>query len=408
MLTWGKARSTFQWLPSYVWQRVIRRPRPHGPVHLIIALADHFEPSFLPGVAHGTWAPREEQERRLERWCREYPRLVDDRRGVDGRPFVHTYFYPAEQYDKALIDRLAEHCRAGWGEVEIQLHHGIPEPDTSANTARVLAEFRDRLGEHGCLSQTDDKGPPRYAFVHGNYALANSAGGDACGVDDEMQILAETGCYGDFTLPSAPNRSQVAKINALYECALPLDHRAPHRRGRDLESGRVPAVFPLIMQGPLVLGSERRGRGRLFPYIENGALTAQNPPTARRLKLWMQAAVTVRGRPDWLFIKLQCHGMDPRDDEVMLGPPIHRFLRELTDGARSGKYCVHFVTAREMVNISLLFLQISIEPRLGNLPFPHHGFGGDPKNFGRFVNREAAKVAELNNAGLTRVKLLQS
>ncbi len=347
-----KLRSTSRWLPAYAWQRVVREHRCRAPVHLIIGLADHFEPAILPGT-NGERAPRDEQERRLERWCREYPRLVDDWRGVDGRPFVHTYFYPAEQYDKALIDRLAEHCRAGWGEVEIQLHHGIPEPDTSANTARVLAEFRDRLGEHGCLSQTDDKEPPRYAFVHGNYALANSAGGDACGVDDEMQILAETGCYADFTLPSAPNRAQVAKINALYECALPLDHRAPHRRGRDLESGRVPEVFPLIMQGPLMLGFGRQGRSRLFPYSENGALTALNPPTVQRLRQWMQASITVRGRPDWLFIKLQCHGMDPLDDEVMLGPPMHRFLDELMDGARGGQYRVHFVTGREMVNIAL-------------------------------------------------------
>ena len=26
-------------------------------------------------------------------------------RDSDGRPFVHTYFYPAEQYEKGLIDR---------------------------------------------------------------------------------------------------------------------------------------------------------------------------------------------------------------------------------------------------------------------------------------------------------------
>ena len=42
---------------------------------------------------------------------------------------------------------------------------------------------------HGCLSRWDGKGEPRYAFVHGNWALANSAGGRFCGVDSEMQIL---------------------------------------------------------------------------------------------------------------------------------------------------------------------------------------------------------------------------
>src|SRR5262249_36857292 len=146
----------------------------------------------------------------------------------------HTYFFPAEQYHKPLLERLADHCRAGWGEIETQLHHGVKEADTARKTQRVLVEFRDRLVEHGCLSQLDDTGPPRYAFVHGNWALANSAGGPNCGVDNEMLILAETGCYADFTLPSAPDPTQVGKINSLYECALPLDHQAPHRRGRDL------------------------------------------------------------------------------------------------------------------------------------------------------------------------------
>jgi hypothetical protein len=64
--------------------------------------------------------------------------------------------------------------------------------------------------------------------------------------------------------------------------------------------------------------------------------------------------VTVRGRPDWIFIKLYCHGMDPRDEAAMLGAPMQRFLQELKEGARGGsEYRTHFVTAREMVNIAL-------------------------------------------------------
>jgi len=78
-------------------------------------------------------------------------------RDADGRPFVHTYFYPAEQYDRSLIARLAEHCREGWGEIEIHLHHGVAAPDTAENTRRQLIEFRDRLAiEHGCLAYSSD------------------------------------------------------------------------------------------------------------------------------------------------------------------------------------------------------------------------------------------------------------
>lgn len=348
-----RAGHTVRWLPAYTWQRLVRRPLHDAPVHLIVALADHFEPSIVPGK-NGAYAERWEQERRLERWCREFPKVVQDWPDADGRTFRHTYFYPAEQYDKGLLDQLAEHCKQGWGEIEIHLHHGIEAPDTPENTRRQLLEFRDALVRHGCLSQMDGQGSPRYAFVHGNFALANSAKGFACGVDAEMQILSETGCYADFTLPSAPHSSQVAKINSLYECALPLDRRVPHRRGRDLECGRPPQIFPLIIQGPLTLRFALRKNAWLFPHIENGALTAVNPPSLQRLWLWRKTSITVRGRPDWLFIKLHCHGMDPRDDAAMLGEPMRAFLQGLAEDGRSGKeYRMHFVTAREMTNIVL-------------------------------------------------------
>jgi hypothetical protein len=274
-------------------------------------------------------------------------------RDEEGQPFRHTYFYPAEEFDEALIDRLAEHCHEGWGEIEIHLHHGVASPDTAEKTFRTLADFRDALAARGCLSSENGSGPPRYAFVHGNWALANSDRGRFCGVDDEMQILADTGCYADFTLP-APTSAQIAKINALYECSLPLNQRAPHRLGRDLRCGQPPRIFPLIIQGPLCVDFGRRKGGWPFPGIENGELSGNNPPTLHRLQLWREAAITVRGRPDWVFIKLHCHGMTPQDESAMFGTSIQQFLRELVEGSgnRAG-YRLHFVTMREMVNIIL-------------------------------------------------------
>jgi hypothetical protein len=340
----AKALRCLRWIPGFAWQRVVRRHVASEPAHLIIALADHFEPSIVPEQS-SLFASADEQERRLERWCRTYPRIVDAFRDADGFPFRHTYFYPAEQYDKALIDRLAEHCQAGWGELGIHLHHGLSAPDTPEGLRRILCEFRDALDARGCLPRWEDEPRARYAFVHGNWALANSGGGRACGVDEEMQILSDTGCYADLTLPSAPNRAQVGKINALYECARPLTTRAPHRRGHDLRCGRAPTTFPLIIQGPLALDL---GQGLRRPRIENAALTGANPPTMRRLGLWTRAAIGVAGRPDWLFIKLHCHGMDPRDEDAMLGTSRRLFLRQVTAEPR-----VHFVTAREMVNIIL-------------------------------------------------------
>jgi hypothetical protein len=338
-------------LPGAMWRALSAAPR--GPVHLVIAMADHFEPAIDPEDGRKR-VPHSEQERRLEWWSREYPEAVNRWRDHDGRPFAHTYFYPAEQYDEGLLQMLAEHCHAGWGEVEVHLHHGMTQPDTAENTRRVLTEFRDRLAlRHRCLAVEDGSVQPRYAFVHGNFALANSAGGLFCGVDSEMKVLQETGCYVDFTLPTGLHHpAQTAKMNSLYECALPLEQAAPHRKGRDLVSGRAPQTFPLIVQGPLLadLRGALRSPGLL---VETSAITRPNPMSLRRLARWKRARITVEGRPDWLFIKLHCHGMDPTQRDAVIGDSFRKFLQELVSGAADRKETLHFVTAREMTNMIL-------------------------------------------------------
>jgi hypothetical protein len=351
MQVWEKTKSNLPWLPAYVWQRCVRRLPDIRPLHLVIGVADHFEPMNRSG-AYACPVDLREQERRLTNWCREYPAAVSAWRDDEGQPFRHTYFYPAEEFDEALVDRLVEHCHAGWGEIEIHLHHGVDVPDTAENTARTLIEFRDALTARGCLSREDGAGPPRYGFVHGNWALANSDHGRYCGVNDEMQILADTGCYADFTLP-APTSAQIGKINSIYECSPPIDRRAPHRRGIDLQSGHTPRTFPLIVQGPLMIDLGRRKHGRLIPGVECGEISAANPPSMRRLRLWQEAAIIVKGRPDWLFIKLHCHGMSCVDEPAMFGSSMQHFLKELIEGPGNGTdYRLHFVTMREMVNIA--------------------------------------------------------
>jgi hypothetical protein len=338
-------------LPAATWSGLKSGVR--APVHLIFALADHFEPAIDPEDGYKR-VPLSEQERRLEWWTREYPKAVERWRDHDGRPFVHTYFYPAEQYNEGLIERLAEHCHSGWGETEVHLHHGHPKPDTAENLRQVLTEFRDRLAfRHGCLAVDEGGTEPRFCFVHGNFALANSREGRDCGVDSEMKVLAETGCYADFTLPSGPwHAAQTAKINSLYECGLPLEQASPHRKGRNLAAGRAPSIFPLILQGPLLTDLGRSTRS-LRPVLEGGSVTRMNPMSLKRLALWKRARIRVQGRPDWLFIKLHCHSMDPLQKDAVIGDPLRKFLEELVGGAEQRKETLHFTTAREMVNIVL-------------------------------------------------------
>jgi hypothetical protein len=105
-----------------------------------------------------------------------------------------------------------------------------------------------------------------------------------------------------------------------------------------------------MIQGPLLvtLGAAARNG---FLGIENAALTGANPPDLQRLQLWKKAAITIQGRPDWLFIKLHCHSMDPTDRDAVIGPSFQKFVADLVGGARDRRETIHFVTAREMVNI---------------------------------------------------------
>src|SRR5262249_14844022 len=188
-----------------------------GRAHLILVVANHFEPGWDEGPVIADLAT---QRARVSEWCAQARATGREARDCDGTPFRHTYFYPAEQYHRPLLEQLAELEADGFGEVEIHLHHGVEQPDTPENLRQALEEFRDLLAEeHQCLSRFDGTGLPRYAFVHGNLALANSMGGRCCGVDSEMRILAETGCYADLTLPAAPLQPQTPRINALYQSA---------------------------------------------------------------------------------------------------------------------------------------------------------------------------------------------
>lgn len=343
------------WLARYPFWRAgaaaRRAGEGGGPVHLIVVVANHFEPSWSE---RGGLLPVDEQRRRLDRWCEVARATGEAVRDADGTPFRHTNFYPGEQYDAPILNTMAELQREGFGEVEIHLHHGVEAPDTEANLRRALVEFRDLLAEeHKCLSREAPGGQPKYAFVHGNLALANSSGGRFCGVDTEMRVLAETGCYADMTLPAAPLQPQVPRLNAVYECGHPLDEAVPHRSGPSLRVGRQPQL-PVIITGPLVFNWSRRVKGLPVPRLDDGALAANYPTDLARLERWASARVAVRGRPEWVFLKLYCHGFFTHDQSACIGEEARRFWSEaLAESERTGRYRIHFASAREAFNISM-------------------------------------------------------
>ena len=345
-------RNIHRWLGGYgrhVLRRLASRRDP-GSTHLLVAVCDHYEPLW------GDASPERGAER-VSRWVSGYPGLAREFRDADGRPPRHTFFFPGEQYRPEYLEGLGGLVAAGFGEVEMHLHH---DGDDAEKLTRDLRGYLAAYAEHGHLSR-DSSGRLRYAFIHGNWCLSNSrSDGRWCGVDSELAVLFDTGCYADFTFPSAPDETQPAIVNQIYWPTGDPRRARAHERGVRARVGNHRDDRILVIQGPLAIS--RRGSG-LTPRLESSALTANDPPTRRRLQSWISQRIHVEGRPDWVFVKVHTHGAPEPQAESLLGDPGRAFHRALADGFNDGnRYVLHYVTAREMFNIAVA----AMDGRIGN------------------------------------------
>ena len=299
---------------------------------------------------------------RVERWVQDYPRLAAGVRDSRGQGPQHTFCYPAEVYNPEHIEMLAGLCRQGHGDVEVHLHH---DNDTSTHLRETLERFRDTLFyEHGLLRK-NARGEITYGFVHGNWSLCNSRpNGRACGVNDELTVLRQTGCYADFTMPSAPDPTQTTTVNSIYYASDRPPRPKAHDIGIPAQVGLAsPEESLLLIQGPLAVDWHRRKWG-ILPRLENADLHDGFPPTLARFGLWLRAGVGVLGRPDWIFVKLHTHGAPERDASMLLGEPMRTFHRDLAAcAARNPCLRYYYVTAREMADLAHQAERGAEEPR---------------------------------------------
>ncbi|MDQ8208526.1 hypothetical protein QEH52_13460 [Coraliomargarita sp. SDUM461003] len=339
-----------KWLIPYV-RSVFRRRRELSsqPVHIMFALCDHYEP--LSPAASQTEAIGDQ---RVARWLQEWPRLAAEFRDADGRQPCHSIFYPAEAPEGATryVPQLLPLLEQGSAEMEVHLHH---RDDTEAGLRAQLIEFRDYLHREFGILGKDRNGLPKYGFIHGNWALCNSRpDGDWCGVNNELDILRETGCYADFTFPSVPSSTQPRNFcNDLYWAKDRGGAPRSHDFGRRLEVGLAPDDNELLLvQGPVGLNWHSRKFG-LIPRIENADISGGNIPTPERVDLWIRQQVHVLGRENWIFIKMHTHGCVERNAEVLLGERMRAMYRHLLQRYNDGRdFIVHFVSARELSNIA--------------------------------------------------------
>lgn len=333
------------WFIPYIkhqWRMRSVKVTADSPVHILFCFADHYEP-YCAKATH------EKAMARVRRWTEEYPAFADKFRDADGRPPQHSFFYPEEEYNEAALDEISALCKQGYGEIEVHLHH---DQDTEQGLRNKLESFTKILHtRHDALSQIN--GRPVYAFIHGNWALDNScADGKWCGVNNELIVLRETGCYADFTLPSAPSEAQTRTVNSIYYAKDdPLQPKS-HDQGQPMHVGGKPWGDLLMIQGPLGLNWKRRKFG-IWPRVESGDMPDDTIPISQRVAGWVNARVHVEGRPEWLFVKVYTHGCVDRFLVHLLGSAMDELHRELQSQFNDGKnHQLHYVTAREMFNIA--------------------------------------------------------
>ncbi len=341
-------RNADLWLPGVLASelRGLRRPASNGhPIDILFCLADHYEPAFgQPGI--------DVERQRVAAWVERYPRMAEQFADADGRPPQHTFFYPEEDYREELLEQLAGLCRRGFGDVEVHMHHDM---DTSTAMADRLGRFTDALWSRHGLLRLSKSGNVTFGFIHGNWALDNARpDGRWCGVNDELTVLRNLGCYADFTSPAAPDPSQTRTVNAIYYASDDPDKPRSHDFGVPAQVGVQPPDESLLMiQGPLAMNWRRRFWG-VLPGLENGTIdnSAAHHPTIQRFKSWVDVGISVQGRPDWVFIKVHTHGAREDNAEVLLGEVASRFHADINRAFNDGeRYRLHYVTAYEMATL---------------------------------------------------------
>jgi hypothetical protein len=332
------------WLGHYLKRKLSSKDEVTGPKHIMFCFVDHYEPMWGKDVSY------EQECTRVERWYLEYPAVAKKFTDSDGCHPKHSFFYPEEEYRREHLDKITDICAQGLGEIEIHLHH---DNDTSENLRQTIQDFTELLHEnHGAFVRNNKTGKLQYSFIHGNWCLANSRPDKKmCGVDNELSILKDTGCFADLTFPSAPSPTQPSFANEIYYAKCDPNVAMPHNSGKIVEVGGTTWGDLMLITGPVGLNWRQRKKG-FIPQIENSDIRSSMPPTNDRVDLWVNTSITVKGKPDWLFIKIHTHGTQEQDMDTLLGKPFSDMCQYLEDKYNDGKdYVLHYVSAREMYNI---------------------------------------------------------
>ncbi len=330
------------WLYDYVFNQD-SGSRPEGITDIIVLTVDHWEP--------GTRVP-ERNLKIVNAWMTGYRSLADQHLDSDGRKLQHTFYYPLEQFAGYQVDSLVQLCSEGYGDIEVHLHH---QNDTEETLRRKMLDGIDSLQAHGALISED--GQTHFSFIHGNWALDNSRnenGMNFCGVNNEITVLLDLGCYADFTFPALEGTAQPSWVNKIYYAIDDPEKPKSYDTGILSRQGLQSSPDQLmIFEGPMMINWSD-WRFKTHPTIDDGCLYKDLLPSFDRFELWVEADIRVVDGPNWVFVRPFAHGcnLEGGGIDANLGEEMHTMLTAVEKKYRDGdNYRLHYMTAREAYNV---------------------------------------------------------
>ncbi len=321
------------WAYGYLFSGPSRETVPDDQKHLVFFMVDHYEHGVRPDAAE-----------RNRAWCEKF-RVISDRNLDDyGNRFRYTWFYPYDQHVDEIMSDLSEMAFRGYGEVEFHWHIPLASEKvyTPENFPEKLAEAVQWYQRFGAMITEEEQPRAAFAYVAGNWDMDASRRPESNGLTNHIEALLANGCFADFTYSTIGTYCQPRKINSIYYVKDDPKRSKDHDTGTDVEVGKPVEGQFMIFQGPMTVNWNGD--------FEYGAVETDPRFAPDRIPRWFEANVHVKGRPEWVFVKVYSHGAQSR--KIVLENDMELMLQSLK------KYCVdrriklHFVCAREAYNIA--------------------------------------------------------
>ena len=315
------------WFPSFVYSEVTKKEEvPDREKHLIFLMVDHYEPG-----------KGEKGAMFNEAWLKKFRKIADKHFDSYSNHFRYTWFYPYDHHNEEVLISLCKMAFDGFGEVELHWH--LP-PTKNETYPAMLGEAIQWFQQYGALISSQPPHRTHFAYVAGNWSLDNCDG--RSGINNQLDTLFRSGCYADFTFSTIHTQCQPKKINSLYYVSDDPKNSKSYDDGVDAEVGKHSNNQLMIFQGPIAFNWKKAG-------LEYGAVETDPLPSRDRINLWIDTNIHVKGRPEWVFVKVYTHGCQSAD--TILNYYLDLMLQWLEEICKERRISLHYMTAREAYNV---------------------------------------------------------